>query len=69
MEYTTELTLDEFIRCLEEIENNSTNEDELFEFYQKEWELRLGDCTVRIPFDAVSFNAIYDALIAIKSEE
>lgn len=62
-------TLEEFIEYLDAIERKSVSEDELLQYYDKEWEIRLGGKLVRIPFDAVSFDAIYIALNEIKSEE
>lgn len=62
-------TLDGFIEYLESIERKSNTEDELLQYYEKDWEIRLGGKLVQIPFDAVSFDAIYAALNAIKSEE
>ena len=57
------------MQYLKSIEERSDREDELLEFYNKAWEIRLGTKLVRVPFDAVSFNALYDALSKIKSEE
>ena len=54
---------------MDAIERKSDSEDELLQYYEKEWEVRLGGKLVRIPFDAVSFDAIYAALNKIKSEE
>lgn len=62
-------TLDGFIEYMDAIERKSDFEDELLQYYEKDWEIRLGDKLVRIPFDAVSFDAIYAALNEIKSEE
>jgi hypothetical protein len=62
-------TLDGFIEYMDAIERKSDSEDELLQYYEKEWEVRLGGKLVRIPFDAVSFDAIYAALNKIKSEE
>ena len=62
-------TLDGFIEYMDAIERKSDSEDELLQYYEKEWEVRLGSKLVRIPFDAVSFDAIYAALNKIKSEE
>lgn len=62
-------TLDGFIEYMDAIERKSDTEDELLQYYEKEWEIRLGGKLVRIPFDAVSFDAIYAALKEIKSEE
>lgn len=62
-------TLDGFIEYMDAIESKSNSEDELLQYYEKDWELRLGGKLVRIPFDAVSFEAIYAALSKIKSEE
>ena len=64
-----EMSLEEFMQYLKGIEERSDREDELLEFYNKTWGIRLGTKLVRVPFDAVSFNAIYDALSKIKSEE
>lgn len=64
-----EMSLEEFMQYLKSIEERSDREDELLEFYNKAWEIRLGTKLVRVLFDAVSFNAIYDALSKIKSEE
>lgn len=62
-------TLDGFIEYMDAIERKSDSEDELLQYYENEWEVRLGGKLVRIPFDAVSFDAIYAALNKIKSEE
>ena len=62
-------TLDGFIEYMDAIERKSDSEDELLQYYEKEWEVRLGGKLVRITFDAVSFDAIYAALNKIKSEE
>ena len=64
-----EMSLEEFMQYLKGIEERSDREDELLEFYNKTWGIRLGTKLVRVPFDAVSFNAIYDALSKIKSDE
>lgn len=64
-----EMSLEEFMQYLKSIEERSDREDELLEFYNKAWEIRLGTKLVRVLFDAASFNAIYDALSKIKSEE
>lgn len=64
-----EMSLEEFMQYLKGIEERSDREDELLEFYNKTWGIRLGTKLVRVPFDVVSFNAIYDALSKIKSEE
>lgn len=62
-------TLEGFIEYMDAIERKSDSEDELLQYYEKDWEIRLGGKLVRIPFDAVSFDAIYAALNEIKSEE
>lgn len=62
-------TLDGFIEYMDAIERKSDSEDELLQYYEKDWEIRLGGKLVRIPFDAVSFDAIYAALNEIKSEK
>lgn len=64
-----ETTLDGFIEYMDAIERKSDSEDELLQYYEKDWVIRLGGKLVRIPFDAVSFEAIYTALSKIKSEE
>ena len=61
--------LEGFTEYRDAIERKSDSEDELLQYYEKDWEIRLGGKLVRIPFDAVSFDAIYAALNEIKSEE
>ena len=62
------MDIQNFIDCLEKCVREAT-EEELMAMYDKNYELRFNSLEVKIPFDAVSTNALIDALKYIKSEE
>ena len=62
------MTIEEFIRYLD-LKVNHATEAEMLTLYDKEWTLSLNGNEVKIPLDAVSYNAFTEALEQINSEE
>lgn len=62
------MTIEQFINYLDRLTANAS-EEELDRLYDENFRIEFHGKATEVPYDAVSFNAITDALKAIKSEE
>ena len=62
------MTIEQFINYLDRLTANAS-EEELDRLYDENIRIEFHGKAVEVPYDAVSYNAITDALKTIKSEE